>query len=321
MKGTWKLHLRMWLASILMFVLLYVILSIVGFACGLGGSVLFYLILTLAITFIQYLIGPKMVEMSMNVQRVSPEEAPDLHRMVEELANNAGLPKPTIGIAETSIPNAFAYGRSHRDGHIAVTRGILGLLTYDELKAVLGHEMSHIKHHDMAITTIISVVPTICYYLAWSTIFSSNDDNAGAIIGVIGLIFYFIGQLLVLLVSRIREYYADQGSVELGCKSEHLATALYKFVYGSAASPEDEIKNVEGSKAFFLNDVSHAERDINELSQVDLDGDGVLGSQELKNLKNSNIKISAGSKFMEIFSTHPDMLKRVKRLAELQEDY
>ena len=93
MKGTWKLHLRMWLASILMFVLLYVILSIVGFACGLGGSVLFYLILTLAITFIQYLIGPKMVEMSMNVQRVSPEEAPDLHRMVEELANNAGLPK------------------------------------------------------------------------------------------------------------------------------------------------------------------------------------------------------------------------------------
>lgn len=320
MKGTWKLNLRMWIVSILMFVMLYIILSLVGYACGLGGFAGFYLAITIFITIIQYLLGPQLVEWSMNVRRVSPEEAPDLHRMVEELAQNAGLPTPTIGIAETSIPNAFAYGRSHRDGHIAVTRGILGLLTYDELKAVLGHEMSHIKHHDMAITTIISTIPTICYYLAWSTIFSDNDNGAAAIVGLVGLVFYFIGQLLVLLVSRIREYYADQGSVELGCKPEHLATALYKLVYGSANCSSEEIKNVEGSKAFFLNDVSNASRDINELSQVDLNQDGVLGADELRNLNNSNVKISTGSKFMELFSTHPDMLKRVKRLAELQDN-
>ena len=319
MKGTWKLHLRMMLASILMFVMLYIVVGLVCALVGVSMAPMVWLGISLVITFIQFLAGPKLVEWSMGVRRVSEAEAPELHQMVAELAANAGIPKPTVGICNMSVPNAFAYSRTRRDGHIAVTTGILNVLNHDELKPVLGHEMSHIKHYDCAINTIISVIPMICYYTAMGFLYSNNDDNGlGAIIGVLGLVFYFIGQLLVLFVSRIREYYADQGSVELGNKPEWLASALYKLVYGAAAAPSSEIKECEGNKAFFLNDVSHAERDITELSQVDLDGDGIIGSDELRQLRNSNVKVSRGNKFMELFSTHPDMLKRIKRLSELE---
>ena len=323
MKGRWKLHVRMWIASIIMFVLLYVIFSMVGTALGLNTGPIFYLIITIVITIIQFISGPKLVEKSMRVRRVSPGEYPELHQMVEELAQKAGIPTPTIGISDTSVPNAFAYGRNTKDGHVAVTRGSLGIFTYDELKAVLGHEISHIKHHDSAIQTIVSVIPVVCYYLALATIFSGNnrDNGANAIIGIVGLLFYFVGQLLVLFISRIREYYADEGSVELGCKPEHLASALYKLVYGAANAPESQIKEIQGSKAFFLNDVSNAGNDITDLSQLDLNSDGVIAADELKVILNSNIKTSSSAKFMELISTHPNMLKRIKKLAELQENY
>ncbi|OWT33073.1 peptidase [Methanobrevibacter sp. 87.7] len=319
MKGTWKLHLRMAVASILMFVILYFIVGLVCTIIGINMAPMVWLAISLVITFIQFLAGPKLVEWSMGVRRVSESEAPELHQMVAELAANAGIPKPTVGICNMSVPNAFAYSRTRRDGHIAVTTGILNVLNHDELKAVLGHEMSHIKHYDCAINTIISVIPMICYYTAISFLYSNDNDNGlGIIIGIVGLVFYFIGQLLVLFVSRIREYYADQGSVELGNKPEWLSSALYKLVYGAASAPEKEIKEFEGNRAFFLNDVSHAEKDITELSQIDLNGDGVIGAEELRQLKNSNVKVSTGNNFMELFSTHPDMLKRIKRLSELE---
>ena len=218
------------------------------------------------------------------------------------------------------VPNAFAYGRSKRSGHVCVTRGILGLLDHDELKAVLGHEISHIKHNDMAITTIVSAIPLVCYYLSFSLMFSGgggDNDNGGAILGIIALFAYFLGQLIVLFISRIREYYADAGSVELGCQPEKLASALYKLVYGAARVPNQEIKDVEGTKAFFVTDISNAKNEINDLSQLDFNKDGVISKEELDLLKNNQIKVSGSSKIMELLSTHPDMLKRIKRLADM----
>ena len=320
-KSAWKLQLRLAIVSMIMFGMVFVILAIAGNLIGLGGSVYFYFILALGITFIQYLAGPKMVEMSMGVRYVSESEFPELHQMVEELAHEANLPKPKVAVSSMSVPNAFAYGRTKRDGHVCVTSGIMGLLDKEELKAVLGHEMSHIKHNDMMITTIISVIPLICYYVGISSMFSSNDDNGGGLLVILGIAGYFIGQLLVLAVSRIREYYADEGSVQLGCKPEKLASALYKLVYGAARCPERDIKEVEGSKAFFLNDVSNAGKEITRLNQLDLNNDGVIGADELEHLRNFNININTSTKFTEALSTLPDMLKRIKKLAELQEEY
>lgn len=321
LKSSWKLQLRLSLVLGIMFGMLFVILALVGNLLGFGGSVYFYLVLAIGITLLQYLAGPKMVEMSMRVRPVSETEFPELHQMIEELAHEANIPKPKIGISDMAVPNAFAYGRSKRSGHVCVTSGIMGLLDKEELRAVLGHEMSHIRHNDMMVTTIISMIPLICYYIGISSMFSNNDDNGGGLLVVLGIAGYFIGQLLVLAVSRIREYYADEGSVQLGCKPEKLASALYKLVYGAASTPEREIKEVEGSKAFFLNDVSNAGNEITRLNQLDLNNDGVIGADELEHLRNSNIKINTSQKLTEALSTHPDMLKRIKKLAELEVEY
>lgn len=314
--STLRLTMRLYLAIALLFFLLYVIVTLVGYFLGFGGPTL-YALLAIVIIIGQYLLGPKLVEMTMRVRYVSPQEAPKLHAMVDELAMKAGIPKPKVGISEVNIPNAFAFGRTKKDGRVCVTRGILNVLNEGELKAVLGHELSHINHRDMAVITLISAVPLIFYYIFISTLFSGGrDDNAG-LIGIVALVGYLLSELVVLFVSRVREYYADQGSVELGNPPHELASALYKLTYTSATADKREVKEVEGVKAFFVNDISSSSDVVSDLKQLDLDMDGTISESELEELKYSRTKISTGSRVMEILSTHPNMVKRVKRLSEL----
>jgi heat shock protein HtpX len=314
---SWKLKLRLWIAVILLFGILYAIITAIAYYFGFKGPFALA-IFALLIIFIQYLLGPKMVEATMRVKYVSETEAPKLHQMIEDLAIKAGIPKPKIGISQTSIPNAFAFGKTKGDGRICVTRGILSLLNEKELKAVLGHEMSHINHSDMIVMTLISVVPLICYYIFISTLFSNGDRNSGtALIGIGALAAYFIGNLIVLFISRVREYYADEGSVELGNQPNYLASALYKLVHGSARANKDELKEVEGLKAFFVNNVSDAKNEIDDLRHMDLNRDGSISESELAQIKYTRTRVGTGAKIMEIFSTHPNMVKRVKKLAEM----
>ena len=319
MKGRWKLRFRMILTSILMFTIVYFLIMLAGHYLGISSWRL-YFGASLVIVFLQFWFGPSIVKRSMNVRPLSEAEAPHIHQMVQELADAAGVPKPEIGLSEINIPNAFAYGRTSRSGHIAITRPILGLLDRDELKAVLGHEMGHIKHNDMAVTAAVSVIPMICYYLALSFMFSGDNDNGGAIIiGILGYLFYLIGQLLVLFVSRTREYYADAASVEFGNRPAALVSALYKLSYGAARCSDETIAEVNTNRAFFVNDVNNAKHDVTDFSQIDFDGDGKISDEELRRLANSDVKISRKNGLMELLSTHPDSLKRVKRLAELEQ--
>jgi heat shock protein HtpX len=284
-----------------------------------GGTFMFYGILASVMLVVQYLIGPRMIKWSMGIKYVSPAEAPELHQMVDELARMANMKKPKIGISNRPIPNAFAYGSFLSGGHVCVTEQIMGLLSKAELRAVLGHEISHLKNRDVAVITALSVIPTIMWYIAWSTIWSRGGRNRGnqVAIGIAAFLLYFITNLLVLYGSRIREYYADQGAVKLGNAPHDLATALYKLVYGSAKVPHDTLKQMEGQKAFFLNDPSRARTEILELRQVDADLSGTIDRGELKAIRTRKVVISSSDKMMELLSTHPNMLKRLKHLSTL----
>jgi heat shock protein HtpX len=266
------------------------------------------------------MIGPKIVEWSMRVKYIKREENPRLYQMVESLASRANIPMPKIGIAQIPLPNAFAFGRGIRDGRVCVTEGVLKLLDEEELKAVLGHELSHLKNRDVLTITLLSVIPMIMYRLAWQFLFYGRrrDERGGntVLIGIAAFIFYFVTNLLVLYASRIREYFADRGSVLLGNKPHALASSLYKLVYGAARVDKESLKEVEGLKAFFMNDPSCALSEIKELSQLDIDKSGTIDASELEFLKNKKLNLNFGDKLLELLSTHPNMLKRIKQLSE-----
>ena len=319
MRGTWRLRLRMIVTSVLMFTIVYFLIMLVARYLGISSWRLYFGV-SILIVFLQYWFGPSLVKRSMNVRPLSEAEAPHIHQMLQELADEAGVKKPELGLSEINIPNAFAYGRSSRSGHIAITRPILGLLDREELRAVLGHEMGHIKHNDMIVTAAVSVIPMICYYIALSFFFSGDSRNGGGIlIGILGYLFYLLGQVLVLFISRTREYYADEASVEFGNRPAALVSALYKLSYGASRCSKETIDEVNTNRAFFVNDVNNAKNDVTDFQQIDFDGDGKITDEELKRLLNADVKISRKNGLMELFSTHPDSLKRVKRLAELQE--
>ncbi|MFH1269689.1 MAG: zinc metalloprotease HtpX [Candidatus Omnitrophota bacterium] len=316
----WSLRLRMWLLLTVLFGLIYAAMVVIGTRFLKIQGFYFYLVLSFVIMLIQYMLGPKLVEWTMHVKYVKKEEYPRLYEMIEDLAARAKIPVPRVCVSQIDLPNAFAFGRGMRDGRVCVTQGILKLLNEEELKAVLGHELSHLKNRDVLTITLLSVIPMLMYRIAWQFLFfGRRRDSRGGntiLVGVAALVFYFITNLLVLYASRIREYFADRGSVLLGNKPSVLASSLYKLVYGSARMDKGSLKEVEGLKAFFVNDPSQALNEIKELRQIDLDKSGTIDASELSALKNKNIRLGFSDRLMEALSTHPNMLKRIKQLSE-----
>lgn len=314
------LQFRMGLLVAVLFAILYAVVVVFGTAMGIGNFN-FYLVISFAMMFFQYLIGPKMVEWSMHVRYVGREEYPQLYAMIEDQAQRAGIPMPKICVAPIGIPNAFAFGRGRHDGRVCVSEGIMRLLNEEELRAVIGHELTHIRNRDVVTITLLSVIPIIMYRLAWHFMWYGGGrrdrDNIGPLLGLIAFLFYFITNLLVLYASRIREYFADRGSVELGNRPAALATALYKLVYGSARTDKETIRSVEGLKAFFINDPSRAINEIRELRDLDLDKSGSIDAAELSVLRTQNAHLSFSDRMMEVLSTHPNMLKRIRHLSQL----
>jgi len=314
-----SLNIRMGILLAVLFGILYMIAVMVGYQIGISNFY-FYLGLSLVFMLIQYMIGPKLIEWTMRVKYITRNENPKLYQMVEGLAMQAKIPVPRIGIAQIPIPNAFAFGRGVKDGRVCVTEGILGLLDDEEVRAVLGHELSHLKNRDVLTITLLSIIPMIMYRLAWQFLFYGRrrNDRGGntVLIGVAAFLFYFITNLLVLYGSRIREYFADRGSVLLGNRPASLASALYKLVYGAARMDKEDLKEFEGLKAFFASDPSQALNEIRELKALDKDRSGTIDAYELASLRNKKVKLTSGDRILEVLSTHPNMLKRIKRLSQ-----
>ncbi len=308
------LYTKLAIAIALLFGTIFGLLTLIAYIVGYTQPIVIAII-AIFIIILQYIMSPKIVEFSMKVRYVSKEEMPKLHDIVERLAIKASIPKPRIGISEIDLPNAFAFGRSRRGGRVCLTRGLLEILNDDEIEAVLGHEMSHIKHRDMAVITLLSVIPLISYYIFWGALYGRNRNKA-SLISALAFMVYLISNLIVLWVSRIREYYADYGSYTLTGKSYPLASALYRITVGTTLVPPVKIRSVEGVKAFFATDPSAAKNEINDLRKADLNLDGHLDEYEMKQFSRVR-EASSFERIMEVFSSHPNVVNRIKRLAEL----
>jgi heat shock protein HtpX len=254
----------------------------------------FLLIIVVGMVLFQFAASDKMVLMSMRAKVVSPQEAPDLHRMVEKLSQLAGIPKPRVAISDLGIPNAFATGRSQKHAVVAVTKGLMNVLSKDELEAVLAHEISHIKTRDVVVMTYASffliVAATLSTWLMFSAIFGgmgrSRDGGGGSIIMIALLVTFLvriIGGMLVATLSRYREFSADRGSAMLTGKPMALVSALERIQGSVSKVPHDDLRKAESMNAFF-------------------------------------IMPAVGRGMAELFSSHPALAKRIERLRKYDSD-
>ena len=213
---------------------------------GRGGMYIAF-ILALAMNFFSYWFSDKIVLRMYGAQEVSPGEAPELHRMVEDLAREAGIPKPKVYIIPDDSPNAFATGRNPEHAAVAATTGIMRILTPEELKGVLAHEIGHVRNRDILISTIAATMAGAIMILAdmarFAAIFGGRDDEegGGGIIGVIvmSIVAPLAAMLIQMAISRSREYLADETGAHLAHNPMSLASALGKLARGVEQRPMD----------------------------------------------------------------------------------
>ena len=279
--------------------------------------------LVAAFNIAQWLVAPYIIDALYRVKEISRRDNPKLYSMVERLSQASGIKMPKVMLANVPIPNAFAYGSPIAGTRVAVTKGLLEVLEDEEVEAVIGHELGHLKHRDVQIMMFVSMLPAIFYYigysLLWSSMWSSGDREGGAgyaaIIGLACIALYWILQLFTLALSRLREYYADRHSatiVEDGARK--LQEGLAKIVHYSRnikrRSPH--LSSLNAFKALFIADPDRAESDTLAISSSFRSSDQKLVQEILSK------RLTLADRIIEIFSTHPNIVKRIKALQELR---
>ena len=250
-------------------------------------------VIGLGIAFWQWWSSDKIAMRAMRAREVSPEEAPELHGMIDRLCAMADMPKPRVGVADMSLPNAFATGRSPNRSVVCVTTGILGMLTADEMEAVLAHELSHVAHRDVLVMTVASSAGIIAgmltrgaQYGAWMGGGRRDNNNNGVPVWlvalVVSLVVYAISFFLTRLLSRYRELCADRSGAYLTLKPQALASALQKISGGMSAVPQRDLRAASSMNAFFI-------------------------APAIK-----------GVSFSQLTSTHPSLEQRLNQLAKIQ---
>jgi heat shock protein HtpX len=285
---TWKrdsgLTARMTLSFIILGILYVVFLSILHYL-GVGYIPLAFI--AGAMIMAQWYFSDKIVLWTSGAKIVSKEEYPQLHNIVENLVNKNGIPKPKVAVVNTGVPNAFATGKSPRSSLIAVTTGILDLLDDEELEAVIGHELTHVRNRDVLVLTLASVFSTLAWYLAQFSFFggyqSRNRDsgNATVIVILVAIVTWVVSFLIIRAISRYREYSADRGGAIMTGRPDKLADALMKISGKMNKIPANELQKVQKLNAFFI------------------------------------IPALSGSSIANLFSTHPPVEKRVQKLKEM----
>ncbi len=282
----WGLTVRM---LVTMFLLAVIYIGFITLLYILGFPLIYIMTIAGVLLFIQFYFSDKIVLLSTGARIVDENEAPELYAIVRKLCQRANLPMPKIAIVDTPVPNAFATGRSPKSAVVAVTTGLLKTMNWDEIEAVLGHELSHIKNRDVAIMTIASFIATVAWFVAryamFMGLFGDDRRDNGAAVGIalflISMIVWLISTLLMLALSRYREFAADAGSAILTRKPQALISALAKISGRMDLIDPEYKKELEGLNAFFI------------------------------------IPAISGETIASLFSTHPPVEKRIERLRKI----
>jgi heat shock protein HtpX len=272
--------------------LLYVFFALALFYVLNAGLVLM-LVIVGGLALFQYFTSDKLALRAAGAKVVDRDEAPALHDMIERLAAMADLRKPRVAIIESDVPNAFATGRNQKHSAVAVTTGLWNRLEPEEIEGVLAHELSHIANRDVLVMTVASFFAMLAGLLTrWGLYsgmfggFGGNRDNNNSvpvwlIVVVVSIVTYFLSQILILAISRYREFAADRGSALITGAPEHLMSALQKIASQITMIPQQDLRQVETMNAFFI------------------------------------VPTNWRKKTSELFMTHPPLEKRLAALSEI----
>jgi heat shock protein HtpX len=284
-KRDYGLTMRVWLTLFLLFIVYLVFLAVLSM---LGIGLPYLVLIVFVMAFIQYFFSDRLVLWTTRSRVVDPDEYPELHQMVARLAQEAEIPMPRVAIMQSPVPNAFATGRSPKHAVVAVTDSIMRILSPRELEAVIAHELSHVKNRDVLTLTVASFIAMIAAIVMqnflFASMFSRRSDGGSpwVIAGIVAIIVYFVSQLLIMALSRYREFAADRGSAYITGRPQDLISALTK-ISGRMQYVAPEAKaQVEGANAFFI------------------------------------IPALSGRSIIELFSTHPPLEKRIAALEQVE---
>jgi len=277
-----RMFMTMFLLALLYAVFIYILLR-------LDVSVLVIGLVAAGLLLLQYFYSDQLILMSVGAREVSEQEYPELHAIVERLAQMVNIPKPKVAIIDTPVPNALATGRNPKHAVVAVTRGILQILDSRELEAVIAHELSHVLHRDTRVMTMASFFATIASFITqWGMWFGigfderdRRDGNGFAIVLLVSVLVWLISFVLIRTLSRYREYAADRGSAIITGEPMALASALIKVSGRMQRIPDADLRNLQGASALMI------------------------------------FPAISRDSIMELFSTHPSLEHRIRKLEQI----
>jgi heat shock protein HtpX len=242
-----------------MFLLGLLYVAFVGVLFAAGASAVVMVVVVGALLAGQLFLSDKLGLAAMGAKVVTPDQAPGLHAMIERLCIQADLPKPKIAVADTSMPNAFAIGRSQKTATVCATTGLMNALEPHELEAVMAHELTHVKNRDVLIMTVASFFAALAAMIVQFGFFfgggfdDGDDDNPSwAIVLLVSFAVYILSFFLMLALSRYREFVADRGSALITGRPSALSSALLKITGEMQRVPQKDLRAAEGMSAFFI---------------------------------------------------------------------
>jgi heat shock protein HtpX len=279
------LQLRMVFVMFMLSALGILFASTIGYIID---SIIFAVVLVSIFAVLQFAFGKKIAMRSMGANKVENDEYPELHSMVNNISQQANIPKPEVAVADTELPNAFAAGRSQDSSVVCVTTGLIKKLDDEELESVIAHEVAHIKNRDVIVMTVAGLITMLSgIVIRYGVYFTLGGRDARGFVAYLGILFvsiltYIVGYILIRALSRYREFAADRGSAQLTGNPTALAEALRKIDSSIENTPDEDLRNAEGASALMISPVK--------------------------------------SKISSLLSTHPSTEKRIKKLNDISKD-